>query len=278
MSDSTIKKVSILGASGLVAQETIKAFHQAGFQLKLFSRSINAEKYPDHEVVKGDVFNEKDLGSAVKGCDVVHITLGQLDELKAVEKIVKAAKEHNVKLIGYVSGATVCKENSWMSFIDAKFKSEQLIKASGIPYLIFRPTWFMESLSLMVQDGKANVMGTQPLKIRWIASKDFGQLLVKAYQKTDAFNQEFSTYGPEGLTINEALEKYIKVKHPEISKVQNAPFWLLKIIAFISGNKQLKEFIPLFEYFEKTKEAGDPTTSDTLLGKSKTTLEQWLKF
>lgn len=276
MLDTSIKKVAILGASGLVAQETIRAFANADFQLRLFSRSIEVEKYPNHEVVKGDVFNDKDLESAVESCDAVHITLAQLDELKAVERIIKAAKKHNIKLISYVSGATVCKENTWMSFIEAKYKSEQLIKASGIPYLIFRPTWFMESLSLMIQDGKANVMGKQPLKIRWIASKDFGQLLVKAYQKTDSFNQEFSTYGPESLTLKEALEKYIKVKHPEISKVQNAPFWLLKIIAFISGNKQLKEFIPLFEYFEKTKEAGDPTNSDTLLGKSKTTLEQWL--
>jgi len=278
MSEKSIKKVAILGACGLVAQETIKAIAKAGFHLRLFSRSIEADKYPNQETIRGDVFNDKDLELVVDGCDAIHITLGQLDELGAVKRIVKAAKKHNIKLISFVSGATVCKENSWMSFIDAKYKSEQLIKASGVPYLIFRPTWFMESLSLMIQDGKANVMGKQPLKIRWIASKDFGQLLVKAYQKTDSFNQEFNTYGPESLTINKALEKYIKVKHPEISKVQNAPFWLLKIIAFISGNKQLKEFIPLFEYFEKTKEAGNPETSDNLLGKSKTTIEQWLNF
>lgn len=277
LSDSSIKKVCILGATGLIAQETIKAFHDAGFQLRLFSRSIQAEKYPDHETVKGDVFNEKDLESAIKDCDAIHITLSQLDEFAAVEKIVKAAGQHPIKLISYVSGATVCEENSWFSFIEAKYKSEQLLKASGIPYIIFRPTWFMESLSLMVQDGKANIMGKQPLKIRWIASKDFGQLLVKGFQNKALFNQEYNAYGPESLTINEALEKYIKVKHPEIPKVQNAPFWLLKLIAFISGNKQLKAFIPLFEYFESTKEAGSPETSDKLLGKSKTTLEQWLK-
>lgn len=180
-----------MGASGLVAQETIKAFDNAGFQLKLFSRSITANKYPNQEIVKGDVFNDNDLGLAIKDCDAIHITLGQLDEFAAVQRIVNAAKKNNIKLISYVSGATVCNENTWMPFIDAKYKSEQLIKASGISYMIFRPTWFMESLALMIQGGKANVMGKQPLKIRWIASEDFGNRLVNAYQNSKITLQQW---------------------------------------------------------------------------------------
>lgn len=276
MSEVSIKKVAILGASGMVAQETIKAFENAGFQLKLFSRSIKRANYPSHETVKGDVFNDSDLALAVKDCDAIHITLGQLDEFGAVQRIVNVAKTNNIQLISYVSGATVCKENTGMPFIRAKYESEQLLKASGIPYMIFRPTWFTESLALMIQDGKATVMGKQPLKIRFIAAADFGKRLVNAYQNTENFNQEFTTYGPEGVTIKEALEQYIRVKHPDISKVNNAPFWLLKLIAFISGNKQLKEIIPVFEYFEKTKEAGNPDNSDRLLGKSTTSLQEWL--
>lgn len=275
---SSINKVSVLGATGLVAKETVKAFDREGFELKLFSRSIEADQYPNHQTVKGDVFNEKDLNLALKDCDAVHISLAQLDEFNAVEKIVKAAKENNIQLISYVSGATVSEENSHkLSFVGAKYKSEQLLKASGIPYIILKPTWFMESLGLMIQNGKANVMGKQPLKLRWIASKDFGQLVVNAYKNPDSYNQEFSAYGPESLTINEALGSYIKVKHPEISKVQNAPFWLLKTIGFVSRNKQLKEFIPMFEYFEKTKEVGGRDATDLLLGKPSTTLHKWLQ-
>ncbi|MFM2386692.1 MAG: hypothetical protein RL660_1449, partial [Bacteroidota bacterium] len=194
----------------------------------------------------------------------------------AVQKIIKSAKKNNINLISYVSGATVCKENIGMPFIKAKYDSEQFIKESGIPYMIFRPTWFMESLALMIQDGKANIMGKQPLKIRWIASEDFGTRLVNAYQNSDNLNKEFNTYGPEELTMNEALELYVKAKHPNISKVANAPFWVLKTIAFLSNNKQLKAFIPMFEYFEKTKEAGSPEIADSSLGKSGITLKDWL--
>ncbi|MBE9586234.1 NAD(P)H-binding protein [Mucilaginibacter sp. JRF] len=270
-----IKKVSILGASGMVAQKTIQAFDNAGFQLKLFARSVEA-KYPNQTVIKGDVFNYKDLESAIKGSEAIHITLRKLDEFGAVTRIVEVAKTNNVKLISYVSGATVIKENSWLPFIEAKYKSEQLIKASGIPYMIFRPSWFMESLPLMIQDGKPKIMGKQPLKLQWIASEDFGKLLVNGYQNSDCFNREYNVFGPEALTLNEALEKYIKVKLSDNSRITNTPFWLLKIIAFVSRNKQLNQTIPLFEFFEKTKEVGSPDTVNRFLGKPNTTLQQWL--
>lgn len=278
MTSTTINKVCILGASGLIAQETIKAFAREGFSLRLFSRSIKAANYPNHETVRGDVFNDSDLAAAIDGCDAIHITLSQLDEYLAVKRIVgKAKKNGNIKLISFVSGATVCEKNSaLLSFIDAKYRSEQFLKHSGIPYLILRPTWFMESLSLMIQDGKANVMGKQPNKLRWLAANDFGNLLARAYKKPDVYNQEFNIYGPEAFTINEALLEYVKVKHPQISKIKNAPLWLLKIIAFLTKNQQLKALIPIFEYFETTEEVGYSLATELMLGKPATTLKWWL--
>ncbi|KRD58768.1 hypothetical protein ASE40_20895 [Flavobacterium sp. Root935] len=97
MSEIKIEKVSILGASGLVAQETIKAFDNAGFQLKLFARNIQSDKYPNQETIKGDVFNDMDLELAIKDSQAIHITLGKLDEFAAVERIVELAKKLQYK-------------------------------------------------------------------------------------------------------------------------------------------------------------------------------------
>lgn len=47
MSEIKIEKISIIGASGMVTQETIKVFDNAGFQLKLFARNIQSDKYPN---------------------------------------------------------------------------------------------------------------------------------------------------------------------------------------------------------------------------------------
>jgi len=269
-------KILIVGASGMVAQETISELAKAGHNLRLFSRSIDAKKYPAHEVVKGDVQNKADLEKAIQGCDAVHLTVGGTDETKAVENVVALASTADVKRISYVSGATVTEGNSGFPFIGDKYRAEQTLKASGIPYMIFRPTWFMESLGMMIQDGKANVMGKQPNPLHWISSTDFGRQLANAYSSEEANNKEFYAYGPETFTIKEALEKYIKVKHPEIKKVGSAPFGLLKVIAFLTRNKQLKDIIPVFEYFEKTREAGDATKTNQLLGQPTITLDDWL--
>ena len=157
-----------------------------------------------------------------------------------------------------------------------KYKAEQLLKSSGIPYMIFRPTWFMESLDMMIQNGKANVMGKQPLKIHWISAKDFAKQLSSAYAIEESLNQEFYSYGPEKFTLKEALEQYIKVRHPNIKKVANVPFGLLKFIALITGNKELKNIIPMFEYFEKTKEVGSSDDTNSLLGQPSITLSDCL--
>jgi len=269
-------KILIVGASGMIAQETIKALAASKNELRLFSRNIKAENYPGFDVVPGDVFDKSDLQKAVKGVDAVHITISTPDETLAVTNIVEVAKSENINRISYVSGATVCEDNSWFNMVGNKYKAEQVLKASGIPYMIFRPTWFMESLSMMIQNGKANVMGKQPLEIHWISAKDFGKQLSEAYQIEESLNQEFYSYGPEKLTLNEALEQYVKVKHPNIKKVANAPFGLLKFIAFITRNKELKNIIPMFEYFEKTKEVGKSNHADNLLGQPKLSLSDWL--
>jgi len=260
----------------MIAQECIKELSKAGNVLRLFSRGIKAEDYPTHEVTPGDVLKKSDLENAIKGCDAIHITINTPDETLAVQNIVTIAKLKNIQCISYVSGATVCKENSWFTMVGNKYKAEQILKSSGIPYMIFRPTWFMESLEMMIQNGKANVMGKQPLKIHWISAKDFAMQLSRAYANKESFNKEFYSYGPEKLTLKEALEQYIKVKHPNIKKVANAPFGLLKFIAFITGNKELKNIIPMFEYFEKTKEVGSSDDTNNLLGTPSITLSDWL--
>lgn len=269
-------KILIIGATGRIAKETIRALSKSGNTLRLFSRNIDKVDYPHHEVIAGDVLNLTDLENAVKGCDAIHVTISTPDEVLAMQIIVAVAKKESVKRISYVSGATVTQKNSWFDMVGKKYKTEQVLKSSGIPYMIFRPTWFMESLPIMIQNGKANVMGKQPNKLRWISSKDFGSQLSNAYAMEETINKEFYSYGPERLTLNEALEHYIKVKHPDIKKVSNAPFGLLKFIGWITGNKELKNIIPMFEYFEKTQEEGDPKMTDGLLGKPKTTLKEWL--
>jgi hypothetical protein len=231
-----------------------------------------------YEIINGDVFNLNDLEYVITGCDAVHISLSAINEALATKAIVKIAKQKGIKLISFVSGCTVAEQNRWFSMIENKYQAEQSIINSGINYMIFRPTWFFETLDLMVRDGKAILMGKQPNPFHWVAAGDFARMVANAYKNPEAKNKVFIVFGPEQYIMKDLLEKYCKHLYPEIKKVPGVPLWMIKTIAILTGNKELKNAASLFGYFEKVKELGCPAETDKLLGKPEMTFERWIHF
>jgi uncharacterized protein YbjT (DUF2867 family) len=270
-------KILIIGASGLLAKPVIEQFDQAGHELVLFSRSVRKNAFSkSFSVLQGDVFNPNDLQKAMQGCDAVHLTISRVDEAKAMEAVLKEAHNTKIKLISYVSGATVAEENRWFPMTDKKFRAEQSLINSGIPFLIFRPTWFFESLERMVRDGRASIIGNQKNPYHWVSAVDFAKMVAKAYQTKAAFNQVFYVLGPEPMLMEEAMEKYRASRHPEIKKISKAPIAMLKFIAWMTRNKELKSVLPMFEYFEKVPEKGNTELTKKWLFEAHTTLDEWL--
>lgn len=270
-------KTLIIGATGLLAKPVIEHFDKQNFSLRLFSRNVDSKEYPENfEIVKGDVLNTSDLQNAIEGCNAIHITISKVNEAIAVEKIVAIAKQHNIRLISYVSGSTVAEENSWFWMINNKLNAEKTIINSGIPYIIFRPTWFFESMLLLVRNSKAMMIGKQPHPSSWVAADDFARMVVTAYQKEEARNNIFYIHGPEKMLMKEVLQKYANQLNPPIKKLSITPISMLKFIAFVSRNKELKMVASMFAYFEKSKELGDPLTANELLGAPEITFEDWL--
>jgi uncharacterized protein YbjT (DUF2867 family) len=271
-------KILVIGASGLLAKPVVKHLGNNGFDLRLFSRTVNESMfYDEYDIQQGDVFNDSELQKAITECNAIHISIASLNEADAVDAILKTAKRQKVKLISYVSGCTVSEENRWFPMIDNKFRAEQSIINSGIPYMIFRPTWFFESLQLMVRNNKATVIGKQLNPYRWIAADDFARMVCNAYLNSEAKNKMFYVLGKEKFLMKELLSEYCKVYHPEIKKVSNAPIGLLKFLSFITGNKELKKATQLFSYFEKVKEPEVLNEADKLLGKPEITFQKWIE-
>ncbi len=263
----------------MLARPVIRKLDEAGFQLRLFSRSVNPSMFnKDHEIVRGDLFNRSDLEKAVDGCDAIHISVSTADEHKSTGAIVNVAIQKQVKLIGIVSGCTVSEENRWFPFIDRKFLAEQLVINSGIPYLIFRPTWFFESLELMVRNGKATVLGRQPNPYHWVAADDLGSMAANAYSGEEAKNGIYYIYGPEKCLMKDMLEKYCRIMHPGIRKVSVTPIPILKIIAFLTGKKELRNATALFSYFQKVGEPEIPSEKLSALGEPRIDFKRWVEL
>jgi uncharacterized protein YbjT (DUF2867 family) len=271
-------KILVIGASGLLAGPVIRKLDEKGYELRLFSRSVKPSMFiNDYDIMQGDVFNPADLEKAVSGCDAVHISLASADDVKAVTNIIEVSRKNGVKRISLVSGCTVMEENRWFKFTDDKFRTEQMIMQSGIPYYIFRPTWFFESLGMFVRNGKASVLGNITERYHWVAADDLGTMVANAYSTAGAENKVYFVYGPERYTMKEMLEKYCNALHPDIKTVTATPLLPLKIIAFLTRNRQLKFAASLFGYFEKVHE---PEVSDAdlaLLDRPATDFDTWIR-
>ncbi|NLE34155.1 MAG: NAD(P)H-binding protein [Bacteroidales bacterium] len=272
------KKVLVIGASGLLAGPVIRKLDEKGYDLRLFSRSVKPSMFVnDYEITQGDVFNLADLEKAVTGCDAVHISLASADDVKAVSNIIEVSKRNGVRRISLVSGCTVAEENRWFKFTDDKFRTEQMIMQSGLSWFIFRPTWFFESLPMFVRNGKASVLGRLTDRYHWVAADDLGKMVADAYSTAGAENRIYYVYGPERYTMKEMLEKYCSALHPEIKSVGETPLLPLKIIAFLTRNRQLKFAASLFGYFEKVHEPEIPEADLALLTRPATDFDTWVK-
>jgi uncharacterized protein YbjT (DUF2867 family) len=271
-------KILIIGASGLLGGPVIRRLDQAGFSLRLFSRSVDPTMFDKaYDIVQGDLYNPADLERAMLGCDAVHISISNLDEVKATAAILEMAGNTGISRVSMVSGCTVSEENRWFRFVDDKFRAEQMIMGSGIAYFIFRPTWFFESLGLMVRGGKATILGKNPNAYRWVAADDFGQMVANAYVREGTGSATYYVYGPKRYGMKELLERYCRAFHPEIKKVSSVPFPILRIMAFLKRNKTLKYAIALFAYFEKVKEPEIPEEELSRLGTPELDFEAWVR-
>ncbi len=272
-------KILVIGASGLLAGPVIRQLDSAGFQLRLFSRSVKPAMFVnEYDMVNGDLFRTGDLDQAMEGCDAVHITVSGVDEYKATETIVDMAREKGIQLISMVSGATVREENRWFEFTDKKYRSEQLLMNCGIPYLIFRPTWFFESLQLMVRNGKAMVLGKQTHPYHFVAADDFGKMVAAAFGDRTKWNGTYYVYGPERYLMKDLLEKYCSAMHPEIKRVSETPIFVLQVIAAMTRNRMLKYAASLYAYFQKVEEPLIPDSELHRLGKPEINFEHWIEL
>jgi len=270
-------KILIIGASGMLAKPVVKELDKRGYQLRLFSRSVQQSMFPkDYEIVNGDVYSIEDLKNAMAGCNAVHVSLTVDDEAGAMQCIVDAGRESGIELISTISGCTVAEENRWFHMVDDKFRAEQILIQSGINYMIFRATWFFESLGLLVRNGKAMMIGRQNHPYHWIAAADYARMVGEAFDRPAAANRIFYALGETPLLMKDLLVKYCEIQHPEIKKISTTPTGMLKMIATLSGKKPLKKVAEMFAYFEKTPEMGDPAETYAMLGKPQLSFQDWL--
>ena len=281
------KRILVIGGTGMLGKPVAQQLKADGFNIRLLAR--NPEKAQKllgdgYEIIKGDVDNPESLRVALAGVDGVHISLkggpteadfDRMDHI-ATRDIAQAAKEIGVGRVTILSAYAVSQEKADTPESRSKVKGEAALKSSGVPYTIFRASWFMETLPMFVQGKQISLIGNQIHPLHWIAAQDYARMVSKSYQTTETLNKELYIFGPEAYTIGEALKIYTEIAAPDV-KVSPISTKMLSILGMLSFNTEWKSTAALMGHYERHGEDGSPEEANRLLDAPTTTLKVWCK-
>ena len=230
------------------------------------------------ELAEGDVTDPAGLRAAVAGCDtVVHLVAirqGREEQFRRImvegtRDLLAAASGAGVRRFIHMSALGTSEETKdLVPYYRAKWENEQLVRASGIPSAIFRPSFVFGSeggiLPTFAKLAKlapvTPIIGSGTQRIQPVWADDLGAYFTKAVDLQAATDRTFELGGPDAVTWNEFWErlKHARgIRRPSV----HVPIGFMKLNALVT--ERLPGDIPLTRDLLKMLEAGDNVVTDT---------------
>jgi nucleoside-diphosphate-sugar epimerase len=113
---------TILGSGGIIGTELAKNLTQYTEKIRLVSRSPE-QVNPTDETMSANLINAEQVNEAVKGAEVVYLTVGLVYKLSVWEKqwpaimtnVINACKQHDAKLVFFDNVYMYGKLDGWMT-------------------------------------------------------------------------------------------------------------------------------------------------------------------
>jgi len=140
-------KVLVIGATGTVGSEVVKALLQRGADVRAFTRKQpKAGTFPSVvENALGDLTDPVSIMEALKGVAKLFLLIGNVaDEHTQALTAYGLAKKAGLKHVTYLS---VFKADQFLEVphFGAKYAVEEAIRLGGMPYTILRPGYFAQN-------------------------------------------------------------------------------------------------------------------------------------
>ncbi|MEP6910156.1 MAG: NAD-dependent epimerase/dehydratase family protein [Actinomycetota bacterium] len=271
--------ILVTGGTGFVGGHVVHALRKAGKPVRCLVR--NRRKGGrlaalGCELAEGDVTDADSIRRAVEGVDVVvHLVAIRQGKPEAFERIMvggtqtllRCAKEAGVGRFVHMSAlGTTEQTKDLVPYYGAKWQEEEDVVASGLPYVIFRPSFvfgpdggILPTFRRLAKLAPVTpIIGSGTQRIQPIWADDVAAYFDKAIDLEPAVNHTFELGGPEKVTWNEfweRLKRAIGVRRPSV----HVPVGLMKVNALVT--ERLPGNIPLTRDLLKMLELGDNVAS-----------------
>ncbi|OAI40028.1 hypothetical protein AYO38_06630 [bacterium SCGC AG-212-C10] len=247
-------KVLVAGGTGFLGRAITKAALDAGHDVTVLSRHKSANVDPRAKVAIGDVVEPEGLSAQLAGfnavVDAVQFPNSPIEnpkkgntferiDLGGTKNLVDAAKKADVPLFIGLSGVGAGEhaEFHWLRF---KWQEEQHIARSGVPFIIFRPSWIYGpgdvSLNRFLGFAKflpfVPVIGNGKTRIAPLFIDDLAAHVVAALDRPDLRGRVFEIGGPDQLVMDSIIRTALQSAGKKRILIHN-PKWFMKFIASI---------------------------------------------
>src|SRR4051812_234605 len=191
----------VIGASGTVGSNIVNELVAKGHSVRATTHRASAVGHRDRiETVQLDLATGAGIDAAFAGIDGAFLLAppGYADQEKLLAPLIEAAKRAR---LGKVVLMTAMGANA----ADTPFRRvEEALVASGVPFNIIRPNWFMQNFQTFWVQG-INANGTIALpageaKTSFIDARDIAAVAVRLLTTHDQDGRDFDLTGPESLT------------------------------------------------------------------------------
>ncbi|MFN3487820.1 MAG: SDR family oxidoreductase [Emticicia sp.] len=250
-----MKKILIIGSTGLLGKPVTKAFIGAGFDVTILVRDKDLAEnfFPKASIIQGDLRNKADVEKAMHNQDVVFLSLSVKQtekenefhtEVEGLDLVIAVAKALKIKRIAYLSSLAHLYQGmngfDWWVF-RIKQEAVQKIKNSGIAYTIFYPSAFMESIFYQSKQGSMVALGGKSeYPMYYVAAEDYARQVAKSFEVlNDNESRDFVIQGLEAFTQDAAAKTFIQHYRKEKLRTMWAPMFVMKLMGV---------FIQKFDY------------------------------
>jgi NADH dehydrogenase len=229
------------------------------------------------ELVEGDMTDAASLQRTVDGCEtVVHLVAirqGREEEFQRVmvdgtRALLAAAKDAGVARFVQMSALGTSEQTKdLVPYYRAKWEMEELVRTSGIPHVIFRPSFIFGGdggiLPTFVKLARLSpvtpIIGSGRQRIQPIWAGDVATYFAEGVTRADVTGRLFELGGPDAVTWNEfwaRLKRARGMRRPSI----HVPVGLMRVNALVT--ERLPGNIPLTRDLLTMLEHGDNVVSD----------------
>jgi uncharacterized protein YbjT (DUF2867 family) len=269
--------IFVTGGTGFVGGHVVRELRARGLPVRCLVR--NASKEPpaaDVELVEGDVTDPESLRRGIAGCDtVIHLVAirqGSEEQFRRImvegtRSLLAAAGEAGVGRFVHMSALGTSEQTKdAVPYYRAKWDEEQLVQSSGIPYVIFRPSFvFGPDGGILPTFAKlarltpvTPIIGSGKQRIQPIWADDVAAYFAEATSRPDVTGRLFELGGPDALTWNEFWERLKRVRGLRRPSL-HVPVALMRVNALVT--ERLPGNIPLTRDLLKMLELGDNVVS-----------------